>query len=157
MVPKEFIVLCVILLISIGAVFVFVGWFLFFFLRLNPAKAARATGNLVCFRQHGSTLRFSNNYSDYRENRPGRVPVVTMKLEGESFEISAAAADYSLSESDIGNPVQILYQQKLGVVLLIDNADSVRNYIRLKKTLFWCFFSVGIILVTIGVVLLLLL
>lgn len=153
--PKEFITLCVVLLMSIGAVFILVGWFMFSFLRLNPESAIRATGNLVCFRQHLSTLHFSNNYIDYHENGPGRVPVVVMKLGKESFEISAAAADYSLTESDIGKAIRVRYQQKFGIVLLTDNERTMRNYIQLKKTLFWCFFAVGMILITIGVILLL--
>lgn len=154
--PEDFILLCAVLLISIGGILIFVGWFMFSFLRLNPKQAIRSTGNLVGFRQHLSTVEFSNNYTDYRENRPGRVPVVTLRYEGESFEISAAAADYSLSESDIGKPVRVCYQQKFGIVLLIDNEKSIRNYIRLKKTLFWCFFAVGMILIAIAAVLLLL-
>lgn len=154
--PEDFILLCAVLLISIGGIFIFVGWFMFSFLRLNPKQAIRATGNLVGFRQHLSTVEFSNNHTDYRENCPGRVPVVTLRQEGESFEISAAAADYSLSESDIGKPIRVCYQQKFGIVLLIDNEKSIQNYIRLKKTLFWCFFAVGLILIAIGVILLLL-
>lgn len=154
--PKEFITLCVVLLISIGAVFMFVGWFMFSFLRLNPKLAIKTTGNLVCFRRHLLTLHFSNNYTDYCENGPGRVPVLTIKLERESFEISAAAADYSLTKSDIGKPIRVCYQEKFGIVLLVDNEKSIRNYIRLKKTLFWCFFAVGMILIVIGVALLLL-
>ncbi len=154
--PKEFITLCVVLLISIGAVFMLVGWFMFSFLRLNPKLAIKATGNLVCFRQHLSTLHFSNNYTDYRENGPGRVPVLTIKLGRESFEISAAAADYSLTKADIGKPIRVCYQQKFGIILLIDNEKSIRNYIRLKNTLFWCFFAVGVILIAIGAALLLL-
>lgn len=142
--------LCEVLLISVGAVFIFVGWFLFSFLRLDPERAVRTTGTLACFRQHLSTVQFSNNYTDYRENGPGRVPVVTIQIERESFEISAAAADYSLAEVDIGKPIRVCYQQKFGIVLLVDNERSIRNYIRLKKTLFWCFFAVGVILIVIG-------
>jgi len=154
--PEEFVSLYVVLLISTGSLFIFIGWFMFRFLCLNPNQATKTKGNLVCFRQYLSALQFGNNYKNYRNNSAGRVPVVTIKIDGGLYEISAASADYSLTESDIGRPVQVCYQRKLGIVLLIDNERSIRNYIRLKKTLFWCFFSVGMILATIGVLLLLL-
>lgn len=152
----EFILLCVILLISTGALFVFVGWFLHRFLRLNPERAKRTIGYLVCFRSNYSTFQFVNNYKDYKENCQGRVPVVAITLDGETLEIAAVTADYSLSESDIGKPIRVCYQQRFGIILLIDNERSIRNYLRLKKTLFWCFFAVGTTLIAIGVILMLL-
>jgi len=153
--PDEFVCLCAILLISIGAIFAFVGWFLFSFLRLNPKRTIETTGTLVCFREHLATTQFCNNYTDYGENRRGRVPVVTVEIDGETCEISAAAPDYSLTEADIGSAVRVCYQRKFGIVLLVHDEKLIRRYIRRKKTAFWRFLIMGLLFVKLGSLLLL--
>lgn len=155
--PEGFITLCMVLLLAVGAVFILTGWFWFSFLRLDPKRAASATGNLIGFRTYHSTYRFANNYTDDPENGRGRHPVVTMKVEGETCVIAAAAPDYSLTGADVGKPVRVLYRQRFGILLLIDNEKSIRNYVRLKKTLLGCFLAVGFLMCVLGLALAILL
>lgn len=149
--PEEFVFVLTFLLIFSGAAFILTAWIHASILRLNPSRVVKSTGKLVGFRRHYRMMGPGDNHVDYLENRPGRVPVVWMDLDGEMVEISAAWADYELTGEDIGKQVPVIYQRKLGVILLIDGEKPIRDYLGMKRIIFWALMSVGVVMVAFGI------
>lgn len=150
--PEQIIFLASFLLVFMGLVFMLVGWIHFRALRLNPQKAIRTSGELVSFREYSAAIRFGSNYVDYNDNRPGRRPVLLINLDGRFVEISADWADYSLTSQDIGKQIPVLYQRKLGIIMVVDGEKPIHDYLQLKNILLGAFLSIGVALVVIGVI-----
>ncbi len=140
------------LLYTFGAVFCLIGWLVFRLLPLNPDKAIRSFGELRGFREYASALATGDNYRDYPENRRGRRPVILTEIDGCWTEISSAWTDYSLDSGDLGKQFPILYQRKLGIVMLIDGERAIHDYRQKNLILFWSFMSVGLILIILGII-----
>lgn len=150
--PEQIVFLASFLLVFVGLVFMLVGWIHFRMLRLNPVKAIRTSGELVSFREYSATIRFGANYVDYNDNKPGRRPVLLINLDGRLSEISADWADYSLTSQDIGKQIPVLYQRKLGIIMVIDGEKPIHDYLQLKNILLGVFLSIGVVLIVIGVI-----
>ena len=150
--PEQIVFLASFLLVFVGLVFMLVGWIHFRLLRLNPLKAIRTSGELVSFREYSATMRFGSNCVDYNENKPGRLPVLLINLDGRFAEISADWADYSLTSQDIGKQIPVLYQRKLGIIMIVDGEKPIHDYLQLKNIFFGVFLSIGVVLVVIGVI-----
>jgi len=154
--PSEFKFLFIILLISGGFLFIFVAWFRFKYLVLNMESAMRSNGTLVSFRHYSSTLRLGNSYTDYKKNGKGYVPVVTLQINEKMLELAAEWSDYSLNEDDLNKSVPVVYQHKFGLMLLINDEQSIHAYFQMKNSLFWSGMAIGIILILAAVVVLIL-
>ena len=89
---------------------------------------------------------------DYNDNRPGRHPVLLINLDGRLVKISADWADYSLTSQDIGKMIPVLYQRKLGIIMVVDGEKPIHDYLQLKNILLGVFLSIGVALVVIGVI-----
>lgn len=139
-------------LVIISIVFYFTGFFLYRFSRITEENSVGTYGTLVGFRRYYTTDQWGDNTEDYPENRRGRVPIVNISLNGESVDIASVASNYSLTKDDIGKQVKIRYRRFIGIKLIIDDGDSLRNYNQLQNTLFWVFMSVATILLIIGIV-----
>lgn len=154
--PSEFKSLFTILLISVGILFIFIAWLLFKYLALNIGDATKSMGTLVSFRHYSSTLRLRNNYTDYLENGKGYVPVVVLQINGKLLERAAEWSDYSLSGDNINKSVPVIYQHKYGLMLLINDEQSIHDYFQMKNILFWTCMSIGIILILLAVLIVIL-
>lgn len=155
--PREFKFLFIIILISVGILFIFVAWLRFKYLVLNIRSSTERKGTLVSFRHYSSALRLGNNYTDYLENGKGYVPVVTLQVNGKLLELAAEWSDYSLSKDDINKSVSVIYQHKFGLMLLINDEQSIHDYFQMKNILFWSGMSIGIILIIVAAIVLILL
>lgn len=134
--PSEFKFLFTILLISVGILFIFIAWLLFKYLVLNISSVTMSTGTLVSFRHYSSTSRLGNNYTDYLENGIGHVPVVVLQINGKLLEVAAEWSDYSLSGDNLYKSVSVIYQHKFGLMLLINDKQSIHDYFQMKNLLF---------------------
>lgn len=150
--PSEFKFIFVILLISVGTLFIFIAWLRFKYLVLNIRNATKSTGTLVSFRKYSSTIRLGNNYMDYLENGRGYVPVVVLRINGKLLELAAEWSDYSLSGDDLNKSVSVIYQHKFGLMLLINDEQSIHDYFQMKNILFWSGMSIGIILILLAAI-----
>lgn len=154
--PSEFEFLFTLLLISVGTLFIFIAWLRFKYLVLNIRNATKSTGTLVSFRHYSSTLRLGNNYTDYFENGKGHVPVVVLRINGKLLELAAEWSDYSLSGDDLNKSVSVIYQNKFGFILLINDEQSIHDYFQMKNILFLSGMAIGIVLILVAIVVLIL-
>lgn len=143
--------IAVISLILIATVFFLVGFLCFRVSRLTEENSTAGYGTLVGFRRYYVTDQKGDHSLEYDENKAGRVPVVRINIDGEQVDISAAAANYSLTKEDIGKQVRVRYRRLIGITMIIDDAKSLRNYNQLQNALFWTFISVAIIVFILGV------
>lgn len=149
--PQTVIKIATISLILIAAVFYLVGFLHFRTARLTERNSKSTYGTLVGFRTYYTTDEWGDNFVDNNENKKGRVPIVEFRVNGAMVQIAAATANYSLVKDDIGKQVQIRYRQFMGIVMIIDDDISLRDYNQLQNTLFWVFVSVATIVLILGI------
>lgn len=136
----------------IAIAFALVGILRFQATRLTEKNSIGAVATLVGFRKYYSTDQWGDDTEDYPDNKPGRVPIVELKLDGEDVSIAAMVTNGKLTASDIGSQVKIRYRRFIGITLVIDDEQSIRNYNQLQNVLFWVFIAVAAILAILAVV-----
>lgn len=137
-------------LIFIAIAFYLAGFLCFRVAKLTESNSTSTYGTLVGFRRYYTTNKWGSNFVDYDDNKAGRVPVIALEINGENVAISAARGYYSLTKDDIGKRFKVRYRQFIGITMIIDDAQTVKNYNQLQNILFWTFMSVATILLAIG-------
>jgi hypothetical protein len=149
--PQTLSQIATISLLSIAAVFVFVGFIRFRLGRLNEHNSTSTYGTLVGFRRYYTSDQWGDSGEDYADNKPGRVPIVRIRIDGEEVDIAAVSGNATLSRTDIGKQVKVRYRELIGITLVVDSQKSLHNYNQLQNTLFVVFMCVGAILFILGV------
>jgi hypothetical protein len=149
--PQTLTRIATISLILISAAFYFVGILRYFVFRLPENNSVGAYGTLVGFRKYyNNSDQIGDHSLDYSENKPGRVPIIKIRVDGEDLDIAASAANYKLTREDLGKRFKIRYRRFIGITLVIDDGQSLKNYNQLQTILAWAFISVATILLALG-------
>ena len=149
--PQTLVQIATLSLIIIAFVFYFTGVLMYRLTGLTKENGVSTYGTLVGFRRYYTTDQWGDNTEDYPENKPGRVPIVSFDLNGESVDIAAVASNYNLTKDDIGKQVKILYRKTIGIKMIVDDENSFNNYNQLQNTLFWVFMCIGTIMLVLGI------
>ena len=155
---REIVLIAVISLYLVSFVFGFIAVFFYGVSCITGKNSVSTYGTLVGFRKYYHSNDPGDNFVDCDENTRGSLPVFTFKIAGKgTVQAAAVVTNNQLNSADIGKQVAIRYSNTgirriTGINVIVDDAQSFRNYSQLQNTLFGVFISISIILLIFGIV-----